>query len=71
MDDKWFKLYRREARNDSSGFEHVFVGECRDGKVIGIINAVTSSTLMASAVKRSSWGYDAGAMSTRMIPKMC
>jgi hypothetical protein len=23
----WFGLYRREVRNDSSGFEHVFVGE--------------------------------------------
>lgn len=23
----WFGLYRRETQNDSSGFEHVFVGE--------------------------------------------
>lgn len=22
----WFRLYRREGVNDSSGFEHVFVG---------------------------------------------
>eukprot|EP00164_Ancoracysta_twista_P012919 GFYU01020437.1.p1 GENE.GFYU01020437.1~~GFYU01020437.1.p1 ORF type:complete len:279 (-),score=93.05 GFYU01020437.1:196-1032(-) len=34
----WFSLYRRETRNDSSGFEHVFVGECRDGKVTGFHN---------------------------------
>lgn len=23
----WFGLYRRETQSDSSGFEHVFVGE--------------------------------------------
>ena len=27
--DLWFKLYRRDTRNDSSAFEHVFVGEER------------------------------------------
>lgn len=40
--DMWFKLYRRarETRgNDSSGFEHVFVGETRgDKEVIGFHN---------------------------------
>ena len=33
--DIWFKLYKRtrETRSyDSSGFEHVFVGECRGGR---------------------------------------
>jgi len=35
---EWFGLYRRESRNDSSGFEHVFVGEERDGKVMGMHN---------------------------------
>ena len=25
--DLWFGLYRRKVPNDSSGFEHVFVGE--------------------------------------------
>uniref|UniRef100_A0A7S1XJG0 EndoU domain-containing protein n=1 Tax=Erythrolobus australicus TaxID=1077150 RepID=A0A7S1XJG0_9RHOD len=34
----WFHFYRREGRNDSSGFEHVFLGEVRDGKVIGLHN---------------------------------
>eukprot|EP00232_Nephroselmis_pyriformis_P005060 CAMPEP_0182905624 /NCGR_PEP_ID=MMETSP0034_2-20130328/33092_1 /TAXON_ID=156128 /ORGANISM="Nephroselmis pyriformis, Strain CCMP717" /LENGTH=290 /DNA_ID=CAMNT_0025041083 /DNA_START=25 /DNA_END=897 /DNA_ORIENTATION=+ len=35
----WFYPYRREGRgNDSSGFEHVFVGEERDGKIIGFHN---------------------------------
>ena len=29
----WFNLYRRESYNDSSGFEHVFVGEEKNGKV--------------------------------------
>jgi hypothetical protein len=27
LDSIWFGLYRRETQNDSSGFEHVFVGE--------------------------------------------
>lgn len=34
----WFSLYRRGTRNDSSGFEHVFVGEVKNGKVIGFHN---------------------------------
>ena len=29
----WFSLYRREVQNDSSGFEHVFLGESDDGQV--------------------------------------
>jgi len=34
----WFKLYGRECRSDSSGFEHVFIGEVRRGKVLGMHN---------------------------------
>nr|CCA14833.1 conserved hypothetical protein [Albugo laibachii Nc14] len=34
----WFDFYRRESQNDSSGFEHVFVGEERNGQVIGLHN---------------------------------
>lgn len=34
----WFTLYKREALNDSSGFEHVFVGEEREGKIMGMHN---------------------------------
>jgi len=34
----WFELYRRETRNDSSGFEHVFVGEVKNGSVTGFHN---------------------------------
>lgn len=30
LDYIWFGLYRRQAHNDSSGFEHVFIGEERD-----------------------------------------
>ncbi|KAI9178931.1 hypothetical protein H9P43_005593 [Blastocladiella emersonii ATCC 22665] len=37
----WFTLYRRESMNDSSAFEHVFVGEIRNGQVIGFHNWVT------------------------------
>lgn len=29
----WFSLYRREVQNDSSGFEHVFLGESDNGEV--------------------------------------
>jgi poly(U)-specific endoribonuclease len=36
LNNLWFKLYRRVVRDDSSGFEHVFVGEIRDGEVIGM-----------------------------------
>ena len=39
----WFRNYSREARDDSSGFEHVFVGEARDGKVIGLHNWIQFS----------------------------
>ena len=31
----WFKLYKREVRDDSSSFEHVFVGEVKNGEVSG------------------------------------
>ncbi len=36
----WFELYSRGRGNppDSSGFEHVFVGEERDGKILGMHN---------------------------------
>ena len=27
----WFGLYKRKVANDSSGFEHVFLGEIKDG----------------------------------------
>jgi len=29
----WFGLYRRTVANDSSGFEHVFVGEEKDVRI--------------------------------------
>ncbi|TYZ56957.1 hypothetical protein PybrP1_010152 [[Pythium] brassicae (nom. inval.)] len=38
LDYLWFGLYRRQTANDSSGFEHVFVGEERDGKISGCHN---------------------------------
>lgn len=34
----WFHFYSRETANDSSGFEHVFVGEEKDGKITGFHN---------------------------------
>lgn len=39
----WFRTYTREVRDDSSGFEHVFVGESRDGKIMGLHNWIQFS----------------------------
>eukprot|EP00397_Hematodinium_sp_SG-2012_P044308 GEMP01049457.1.p1 GENE.GEMP01049457.1~~GEMP01049457.1.p1 ORF type:complete len:435 (+),score=71.59 GEMP01049457.1:90-1394(+) len=36
--DLWFAPYKRGTKDDSSGFEHVFVGEERRGKIIGFHN---------------------------------
>jgi len=38
--DIWLTPYRRRNRNDSSGFEHVFVGEEKNGKITGLHNWV-------------------------------
>lgn len=38
LQEIWFDLYRRQRANDSSGFEHVFVGEVKNGKVSGMHN---------------------------------
>ncbi|VDN09448.1 unnamed protein product [Dibothriocephalus latus] len=37
----WFTPYRRGRPNDSSAFEHVFVGEIKNGKVSGFHNWIT------------------------------
>ena len=35
----WFELFSKKTRNDSSGFEHVFIGEIKDGvEVTGLHN---------------------------------
>eukprot|EP00587_Corethron_hystrix_P005135 CAMPEP_0113329430 /NCGR_PEP_ID=MMETSP0010_2-20120614/20903_1 /TAXON_ID=216773 ORGANISM="Corethron hystrix, Strain 308" /NCGR_SAMPLE_ID=MMETSP0010_2 /ASSEMBLY_ACC=CAM_ASM_000155 /LENGTH=480 /DNA_ID=CAMNT_0000191533 /DNA_START=94 /DNA_END=1536 /DNA_ORIENTATION=- /assembly_acc=CAM_ASM_000155 len=34
----WFDLYNRSRAKDSSGFEHVFVGEVKNGEVTGFHN---------------------------------
>ena len=36
----WFSTYRRVRDNDSSGFEHVFVGETEEGQTKGFHNWV-------------------------------
>jgi poly(U)-specific endoribonuclease len=38
LETAWFGLYRRKIPNDSSGFEHVFLGEREPGKVVGLHN---------------------------------
>lgn len=45
-----FDFYRREAQNDSSGFEHVFVGEERNVSA----DCLTYLSLIA-AVGSSDW----------------
>jgi len=40
LHDLWFEPYRRFKANDSSGFEHVFVGEESRGKITGLHNWV-------------------------------
>lgn len=40
MHELWFGLYRRSTTDDSSGFEHVFLGEIKDGEVSGMHNWV-------------------------------
>ncbi|KAJ3331755.1 hypothetical protein HDU76_002311 [Blyttiomyces sp. JEL0837] len=37
----WFELYRRVVNNDSSAFEHTFVGEIKGSEVIGFHNWIT------------------------------
>ncbi len=36
----WFSYYRRDGQNDSSGFEHVFVGESKGDAITGFHNWV-------------------------------
>eukprot|EP01031_Cornospumella_fuschlensis_P029242 gene29242-35298_t len=40
LDALWFALYRRKTNNDSSGFEHVFVGEVKEenNEIVGFHN---------------------------------
>jgi poly(U)-specific endoribonuclease len=38
LHELWFGLYRRTTNNDSSGFEHVFLGEIKNGAVTGMHN---------------------------------
>jgi Endoribonuclease XendoU len=53
----WFSLYRREVQNDSSGFEHVFLGESDNGQVkvssrnarMGTCRALSASTTHVSS----------------------
>lgn len=41
----WLEPYRRRSRQDSSAFEHVFVGEERNNEVLGLHNWIQFSRL--------------------------
>ncbi|CAG8459850.1 928_t:CDS:2 [Ambispora gerdemannii] len=38
LNNLWFHMYRREVKGDSSGFEHVFLGEVRNEQAIAFHN---------------------------------
>lgn len=60
--DIWFKLYRRTRYNralDSSGFEHVFVGETRNKEPMGFHNWI-QFYLQEQAGKVDYQGYIQG-----------
>ncbi|CAH8480182.1 unnamed protein product [Schistosoma mattheei] len=38
LKDLWFKRYKRRSPGDSSAFEHVFVGEHKKSKILGLHN---------------------------------
>lgn len=38
LNSLWFEMYSRKARNDSSGFEHVFLGEIKGQEIVGMHN---------------------------------
>lgn len=44
LNTAWFGLYRRKTANDSSGFEHVFLGEREGEKVVGLHNWIQLRT---------------------------
>ncbi|KAL3307884.1 hypothetical protein Ciccas_013592 [Cichlidogyrus casuarinus] len=38
LSNLWFSFYNRNSQSDSSGFEHVFVGETKRGEILGLHN---------------------------------
>ena len=61
LNDLWLTPYTRVTKNDSSGFEHVFVGEEKDGKIIGLHNWVQYYN-EESRIKQASLNYGAMAL---------
>ncbi|XP_077991508.1 uridylate-specific endoribonuclease D-like [Glandiceps talaboti] len=56
VESMWFDLYSRSVSQDSSGFEHVFVGEVKNGAVSGFHNWV-NLYLEESSGKLNYHGY--------------
>ena len=58
LDEMWFGLYARQAHNDSSGFEHVFVGEIKDGEITGFHNWIQIYLEERKSLQSNSDSFD-------------
>lgn len=59
LDELWFGFYSRKARNDSSGFEHVFVGETKDDvEIVGMHNWIQLYLEERASLRRKDNNFD-------------
>jgi poly(U)-specific endoribonuclease len=60
LDELWFGLYSRKARNDSSGFEHVFVGEIKEdtNEIVGFHNWIQIYLEERKSLRTKSGTFD-------------
>lgn len=60
LNELWFGLYSRKARNDSSGFEHVFVGEIKDDtkEIVGFHNWIQIYLEERKSIQRKDNVFD-------------
>lgn len=60
LDELWFGLYSRKARNDSSGFEHVFVGEIKEDtqEIVGFHNWIQIYLEERNSLRRKDRNFD-------------
>jgi hypothetical protein len=60
LEELWFGLYSRKARNDSSGFEHVFVGEINPDtkEIVGFHNWIQIYLEERNSLRRKDNTFD-------------